>query len=254
MPGLNAGPERFWEIDSLRGIAITMMIVSNLVTDISYFGISGINIYSGFWLYFARLVVSMFLFLVGLSLTLSYSKVRHLRAGEIRMKYLMRGLKIFGWGLIITFVTLVFLGDDFILFGVLHFIGVAIILSHLLLRYRFLNLLLGILLISAGIFLQGISFDFYWLFWLGLRPTGFFSVDYVPLLPWLGVVLLGLFSGNLLYPEGKRRFALHDLSGNPIIKPLRFLGRNSLLIYLIHQPLLIVLLWLLFPLPLGLPL
>ena len=240
-------------MDSLRGMAIVMMVISNIVTDITYFGVYSAGTYSGFWLLFARLVVSMFIFLVGLSLTLSYSRVRHMKTREIHAKYIRRGLKILGWGLIITMVTLAFLGGDFIIFGVLHFIGVAIILSHFLLRYRLPNLILGIILISAGIILQGMTFGFWWLVWLGFQPYGFFSVDYVPLLPWLGVVLLGIFSGNVLYPGGRRRLTPPDLSSNSIIRPLSLLGRNSLLIYLVHQPVLIALLWLLFPLPLRLP-
>lgn len=246
--------ERFWEIDLLRGIAIVMMAVSNLVTDLGYFGISSINVNSGFWFIFARVVVSMFLFLVGISLTLSYSMMRERTRREIRMKYLVRGLKILGWGMIITLVTLVFLGGDFIVFGVLHFIGVAVILAHFLLRYRFLNLFLGISLVSIGTYLQSMSFGFYWLVWLGFRPHGFYSVDYVPILPWLGVVLIGLYFGNTLYPKGKRRFRMRDLSSRMPMKLLCLLGRNSLLIYLIHQPLLIALLWLLFPFPQGFPL
>lgn len=245
---------RFWEIDFLRGIAIIMMIFSNLVTDFGYFGIFNINIQTGFWWLFARTVVSTFIFLVGMSLTLSYSRVKNKPKREIHTKYLKRGLKIFGWGLIISLVTLIFLKEDFILFGVLHFIGISIILAHFFLRLRYLNLVLGFLIILIGGFLQSLTFDFPWLVWLGFRPTGFFSVDYIPILPWFGLVLIGSFFGNLLYPEGKRRFRIPELSDNKVTRPLCFLGRNSLLIYLIHQPILIILLWLFFPFPQGFPL
>lgn len=241
--------DRFWEIDSLRGVAIILMVVSNFVTDISYFGIYTINTYSGFWLVFARIVVSMFILLAGISLTLSYSRARNKKTKEIHKKYLIRGAKIFGWGMIITLVTWMFLKEDYILFGILHLIGISIILGHFLLNRKHLNLFLGILFILAGIYLQTLVFGFPWLVWLGLRPEGFFSVDYVPVFPWFGLFLIGMFSGSLVYPEGKRRFQIRNFSSNRVVIPLRFLGRNSLKIYLVHQPILILLLWLLFPFP-----
>jgi uncharacterized membrane protein len=245
---------RFWEIDSLRGIAIILMIVSNLMTDIAFFGILGIDAYSGFWLYFARLVVSMFILLAGISLSLSYSRIRKRKPGEIRKKYFLRGVKIFGAGMLITLVTWVFIPANFVLFGILHLIGISIILGHFLLKRPKASLFLGISFMLAGLFLQTMTFGFAWLLWLGLRPESYYTVDYVPVFPWFGLFLIGMFLGSTFYPEGKRTFRLPDLSGNRILSPLRFLGRNSLLIYLIHQPVLIALLWLLFPFPQGLPL
>jgi len=245
--------ERLWEIDSLRGIAIILMVVSNLVTDVAYFRIFEVDAYSGFWLYFAWVVVSMFILLAGVSLTLSYSRVRDRKPREIRKKFLFRGGKIFGLGMLITVVTWFFLGRDFVLFGILHLIGISIILGHFLIRRRLANLLLGHALIFSGIALQYFSFSFPWLVWLGFRPENYYTVDYVPLLPWFGVFLIGMFLGNALYPQGKRRFRLPD-SGGRLFAPLQLLGRNSLLIYLLHQPILIALLWLLFPFPQGFPL
>jgi len=244
--------ERFWEIDSFRGIAIILMVVSNFITDISYFGIYSINTYSGFWLYFARTVVSMFILLAGISLTLSYSRVKSKPPRNIHKKYLLRGAKIFGLGLLITLVTWMFLKEDFILFGVLHLIGISIILGHFLLKRPKLGLLLGISFVLIGIYLQTMAFGFPWLAWLGFRPEGFYSVDYVPIFPWFGLFLIGMFLGNKFYPEGKRKFRFSN-SENKLFAPLQFLGRNSLLIYFIHQPVLILLLWLFFPFPQGFP-
>jgi uncharacterized membrane protein len=241
--------KRFWEVDSFRGIAIILMLVSNFVTDVAFFGVYSIDIYSGFWPLFARVVVSMFLLLVGASLTLSYSRVGGRPLREVHRKYFLRGLKIFSWGMLITALTLVFLKQGFIWFGVLHLIGIGIILAHFLLRYRFLNLFCGILIVLIGIYLQTLAFDFSFMLWLGMRPVGFFSVDYVPIFPWFGMILIGMFLGNTLYPKGKRCFTLPDSSRNPLVRALSFLGRNSLLIYLVHQPVIIVLFWLLFPFP-----
>ncbi len=243
--------KRFWEIDFLRGVAIVFMLISNLVTDISYFGIYGINTFSGFWTVLARVTVSMFILLSGISLTLSYSRAKSMKRWEIHKKYLFRGARIFSLGMIITLMTWVFIPSDFVFFGVLHLIGTSIIIGHLFAKYRVLNLLLGMVIIVAGAFLQTIVFGFSWLAWMGFMPQGLSSVDYVPLLPWLGVFLVGMFMGSALYPEGKRK--LPDLSGNRMLAPIRFLGRNSLTIYMVHQPVLILALWLLFPFPYQLP-
>ena len=236
---------RMWEVDSLRGIAIVLMVVSNLVTDVGYFGIFGINTYSGFWMYFARAVVSMFILLAGVSLTLSYSRIRN-KSREIHKKYLLRGAKMFGLGMVITLVTWVFITGDFVLFGILHLIGFSVIAGHFLLRKRYLNLLLGLSFISAGLILQAFSFGFPWLVWLGFRPENYYSVDYVPVLPWFGVFLVGMFLGSTLYPAGRRSFRLTN-SKSRLFSPLQFLGRNSLKIYFVHQPVLILILWLSFP-------
>jgi uncharacterized membrane protein len=245
--------ERFWEIDSLRGVAIILMAVSNLVTDIAFFRVFEIDVQSGFWLIFSRIVVSMFILLAGVSLTLSYSRVRRKKPAEIRKKYLLRGARIFGLGMLITLVTWLFIPHDFVLFGILHMIGISIILGHFLVNRKRLVPLLGISFIMIGIYLQTLSFAFPWLSWLGFMPSGFTSVDYVPLLPWFGIFLIGIYLGNVLYPEGKRRFRLPDISHNRLLAGVCFLGRNSLTIYLLHQPVLIVLLWLLFPFPYQLP-
>ena len=242
---------RFWEIDSLRGVAIILMVISNLVTDIAFFGILGIDAYSGFWVVLARVVVSMFILLAGISLTLSYSRIRKGKPGEIRKKYFLRGAKIFGAGMLITLVTWVFIPEGFILFGILHLIGFSIILGHFLVRRPKASLFLGISFLLAGLFLQTMTFGFAWLLWLGFRPESYYTVDYVPVFPWFGLFLIGMFLGSTFYPEGKSVFRLPNHSGTWLVRPLAFLGRNSLLIYLIHQPILITLLWLLFPFPQG---
>ena len=233
---------RFWEIDFLRGIAIIMMITFHFLFDLNYFGNYGFNLHSGFWWLFARITAAIFIFLVGVSLTLSYSRAIKEKEGDLYfLKYLYRGLKIFSWGLIITLITWVFIKQGLIIFGVLHFIGVAIILAYPFIRLRFLNLFLGILLIIFGIYLTGLRFDFPWLIWLGFMPQNFYTFDYFPILPWFGLVLLGLFFGNLLYPEGKRSIKIREIK-NPVTNLFCFLGRHSLLIYLIHQPVLVALL------------
>ena len=241
--------KRFWEVDSLRGLAIVMMVVFHFIFDLNYFGIYSFDIHSGFLWWFARITASMFIFLVGVSLSLSYARTtilnRNINEKKLFLKYLKRGLKIFSYGLLITAATYIFIGDGFIVFGILHFIGMAIILEYVFIKRKYTNLFLGLAFIAAGIFLMNFRFNFYGLLWLGFTPNNFYTVDYFPLLPWLGIVSFGIFVGNTLYEKYVRRFKLPDLSSNLIVKISSFLGKHSLLIYLIHQPIIILLLFLL---------
>ncbi len=143
--------ERFWEIDLLRGIAIIMMIIFHILFDLVFLGIVKINLYSGLNLLFLYSIGTIFLLLVGVSLSLSYSRVINvLSKRQIWLKFIQRGIMIFCLGLIITIFTWFYLGHGFIIFGVLHCIGLSIIFSIPFLKYRFSNLFLGAI------------FSFYW--------------------------------------------------------------------------------------------
>lgn len=228
----------------MRGIAIIMMILFHLLYDLNYFGGYDLNVHSGFWLYFGRATATIFILLVGISLTISYSRAKKKQKKRIYRKYLKRGLKIFAWGLVISLATWLFLRAGFVVFGVLHLIGISIIIAYPFLKLRLWNLLPGVLFVSLGLYLKSYTFGFSELMWLGLRPEHFYSVDYFPILPWFGVILIGLFLGYILYPNSTRRFKLCDLSNFAVIRLLCLLGRHSLLIYLIHQPILIAIIYL----------
>jgi len=242
--------QRFWEIDFLRGIAIIMMVLYHLLYNLHYFAHFNVNVYSGFWMYFARTTATIFIFLVGVSLSISFSRTKGFSFGSTKetrlfLKYLRRGLKVFSWGLIITLVTRIFLGKAFVIFGILHLIGISIILAYPFLKLHYWNLFFGVFCIILGAYLKGFIFNFSYLSWLGFRPAQFYSVDYFPLLPWFGVVLIGIFFGNIFYPDYSRKFQLVELSSFSGIKVFCFLGKHSLLIYLLHQPLIIAILFLL---------
>ena len=215
-----------------------MMAVYHLTYDLETFGGYGIESTSGFWAWFADATASAFLFLVGISLAISYS-----RAGPAHFgKYLRRGIRILAYAMALTIVFLA-LGFGIVAFGILHLIGVSIILTYPLLNYRLANLFLGLCCIAVGLYMraQDVSSESAWLLPLGVVPENLFMPDYRPLLPWFGVVLLGLFAGNVLYGGGKRPAGL-PRRVPPVAKPLVPLGGNSLIIYLVHQPILIALL------------
>jgi uncharacterized membrane protein len=244
-PVLYLREDRMWEIDALRGVAIVMMVIYHFLWDLRSLGGYDIALRQGFWNYWQIATASLFTGLVGLSLTLSYNRERETHpTGSLWSKYIIRGLTILTWGVVIGVVTYLALGiTGYVRFGILHLIGVSIILAYPFLRFRWLNLALGALVILVGTAVPRIGISFPWLEWLA--PTPGTGVDYAPLFPWFGRVLIGIFLGNTLYAGGVRRFSLPDASQNTVVKALRLFGENSLLIYLIHQPIMIITLFLL---------
>jgi len=235
--------KRFWEIDLLRTVAIVMMITFHVLYLLNYFNIHHTGVPGmpyGFWWWFPRVTGGTFIFVAGVSLTITYSRSKRISG------FMLRGLKILAWGMGITLITWLISREGYVRFGILHFFGIAFILAPFFLRFRFINLILGAALMAIGIYLGGISFDFPWLLWLGLMPRGFWTLDYWPLLPWFGLFLVGMFFGKILYPQGNRRFNIHEFS-NPVTSALTLPGRHPLVIYLAQWPIVIGVLLLLFP-------
>lgn len=239
--------ERFWEIDALRGIAILMMIAYHVLFDLVYFGLTSTDLNALPVLVFLYPISTLFLLLVGVSLTLSYNRVKQmLTTSQLRLKYIKRGSSIFGLGLLITLVTWVYPHNGYIVFGVLHCIGLSILLGYLFIQSRFSALPAGVVCIGIGIFLKVfITVDYPWLLWLGVVPRSFYTLDYFPLFPWFGVVLLGIFLGNSMYQDNIRKFKIKDVSQFIAVRLLCFLGKHSLIIYLLHQLIIVGILYLL---------
>lgn len=222
--------ERIPEIDILRGVAILMMVVFHLTWSLSYLNIINADTMHGFWKVFQTMTGSLFIFLVGVSLTLSYSRARPER---YPMKYLARGARIFCYGMIITIVSWLWMPHAFVFFGILHFIGTAIILTTPFISFAWLNLLLGIITLGLGLLFNHMATTIPWLMFLGFRfPIN--TLDIYTILPWISLVFFGLFIGNTLYKGGKRRFNLRIRGGS--LSTVQFLGRNSLLMYFLHLP------------------
>jgi uncharacterized membrane protein len=232
--------ERFWEIDALRGIAVVAMVLYHFSYDLAFFGLFDVGFFrSGLGLNTGRLIGGSFIFLAGISLTLSYARVTASQpSGEkLFRKYFSRGLRIFSYGLVITLLTWIFLPNEMIVFGILHLIGASIILAYPFLNLKLANVALGVACIAIGSLLRGFEVHTPWLVWLGIDPT-FFMLDYWPIFPWFGVVLFGVTAGNALYGDLSKRAA----SSTPrpsAVRPLAFLGRHSLVVYLVHQPVLL---------------
>lgn len=238
--GMAASP-RFFEIDLARGIAIAMMVTFHILFDLWYFRIFQIEVTSGFWRYFAFATASLFVGIVGVSFTISYARAAKSLSGfRLYRKFLFRGAGIFALGLLVTAATWLYLGEGFIVFGILHLIGISILLAPFFYRFGKFNIAIGILVILAGIFIAGLTGPL-WLLPLGLHPAAWWSVDYEPILPWFGVVLIGMGVGTMAYPRGERGFTAPQVPAR-LERVLAFPGRHSLVIYLVHQPVIILVL------------
>lgn len=226
--------QRFWEVDFSRGLALLLMVIFNYSVTLSFFGLLRIDSWAFSWL-FPRMIGAAFLFIAGISLWISWSR----RPSSRRI--ILRGLRIFCYGLLVTAATWLFYPSYAVMFGILHLIGISIILSVPFLRAkRFLAPAIAVLL--AGAYLQSLSFGFPWLLWLGFQPAAFMTFDYFPLLPWFGFFLLGIHIGSRFYGK-ERNFRIKEMSCSGAVMPFAFLGRHSLIIYILHQPLLVALLY-----------
>ncbi|MFA5214238.1 MAG: heparan-alpha-glucosaminide N-acetyltransferase, partial [Methanoregula sp.] len=179
----------------------------------------------------------------GISLTVSRARAeRYLDARSLAIKFVLRGAKIICLGLLVTLVTWVYLREGFVVFGILSIIGVSVLCSPLFFRFGKKNAIVGLACIAIGWYFATITGPV-WLVPFGIHPDTFWSVDYTPIFPWLGVVLIGIALGDILYPGGRRSFSLPTLP-TTAISPFTFLGRHSLVIYLVHQPVILAVLFL----------
>lgn len=234
---------RLWQIDCIRGVAVVLMVFYHLMWDMHHFGLYPVDVTVGAWHLFSRIIAITFMLLVGVSLTISAG--RRPPAARDR-RWLERAAKLYAWAFVITAVTWYFLGDEFVLFGILHLIATALLLAPLLWRIRPLVPWLGILSVGLGIWLTSrpVEQDSYGLIPLGLSSPRYATVDYYPLFPWLGVIMLGMAIGPWLVERLQRSGTAASATPQAVM-PLVWIGRHSLAIYIIHQPLLLAGFWLL---------
>jgi uncharacterized membrane protein len=233
--------QRFWEIDFARTVAIAMMVTYHTGYDIDFLAPDvGLQPLEGGWRALQVATGSLFLFVSGLSFTISDASAR--RRGLVGRawyaKHARRGAQVIGFGLVISLVTWIALDDRYVRFGILHAIGASILLAPLVVRLGVWNAPLGIAVILGGLALRDTQSDIPGLLLVGVAPTGTAGVDYYPLLPWFGLFALGIAAGVALYPHGRPgRWVSRLPSGPP--RWLTAPGRHSLAIYLVHQPILI---------------
>ena len=219
---------RSLHVDIWRGSTCILMIFYHFCYDLDYLQLMEFDFYQHpFWFGLRTLIVSLFIGIVGISLHLATLHGLRIQALGKRLAILLAcaGLT--------SFVSLILFQERFIFFGILHFIALASVVGLFFLRWFWINIISGISLLLIGLNVQHPWFDQNIWQWFGLVTTKPFTEDYVPFLPWFGMVLLGIALGKYLHISGI------------IYRPIRWgqrlawLGRHSLLVYMLHQPILL---------------
>jgi uncharacterized membrane protein len=222
---------RIGALDGLRGIALSLMIVYHFWFDLNWFGFIRADFdHDPFWLGFRGVIVSAFMLLVGLSLLLAR------RAGVTPRRFWRRIALIAFSAILVSVASYLTFPQTFITFGILHAIAVASVLAWPVTRFPRAALMAGVAIVIVGNLVTLPLFDTRWLQWVGMMTYRPATEDYVPLLPWLGVVMIGIALGHWL---SLRQFRPLQPLSRTAPHWLTWLGRHSLLVYMLHQPLLI---------------
>jgi uncharacterized membrane protein len=226
---------RIAAIDALRGLAIGGMIVYHFSWDLSSFGFIAVDVIADpGWKAFARIIAGTFVGLVGVSLVLATRKGLHWQP------YFRRLAIIVGAALLVTLGTWYYFPNAFVFFGILHLIAFASVAALPFLRLPTVVVLAAAVAVFAlPFFFTHELFQNPLLWWVGFTPRPPATVDYVPVFPWFALTLFGIVAGRLLLRYGPGSpFARWNPSG--FVGRLAVLaGRWSLLIYLVHQLILI---------------
>jgi uncharacterized membrane protein len=224
-------------VDIARTLALAGMVVFHFTRNLEDFAlIPPGTTTQGFWWYFARGVAGSFLFLAGVSLWLAHGR-------GIRWRAFLRRLAVLAAAAcLVTLATWIALPHSFVYFGILHSIAVASIIG-----LAFLHLPAAVTLAAAAgaVALSYLgpfeAFGAPWLWWIGLSPEIRPTIDFEPVFPWLAPCLAGIAAARLGGHAGLwERLARWR---GPAARALGWPGRNSLAIYLVHQPVLIALIW-----------
>lgn len=220
---------RIPELDLLKALAIVLMVIYHVTYDLREFAHFPIDYRTPFWHILQQTSALLFIFVSGISSGLSRHPLRH-------------GLRILGYGLIITLITYLALPEQYVRFGILHFLGTASLILFFLRSQRGLVLIiLAILAAVLGFLLKNFYLPTPLLLPLGIKNPQFGSIDYFPIFPYLSMSILGLYTYQRWYRHsGRTHPGLFQPEHRS--KPFSFtssLSKHSLPIYLVHQPLIL---------------
>ena len=228
-PAATALPARVPAIDNLRGLAIIAMVVFHFSFDLRHFGFTSADFYRDpFWLHARTAILSSFLLLAGASLVLAQS------TAQGRARFWRQVARVAAAAMLVSVASYIVFPQRYIWFGVLHAIALALVLLRPLAGRPWVALGLGVAVIVAGNVWSSPWFDHRAWGWLGFMTAKPPTEDYVPLFPWIGVMLLGMAAAHALQRNDFRALAVFA----KLPAPLGMLGRHSLAIYLVHQPVL----------------
>jgi uncharacterized membrane protein len=225
---------RIWTVDAIRGLAILGVVIFHLVWDLEFVGfIEGIARHPA-WLAFGRTLAGTFMALVGVSLVLAHPH-------EVRWRPALRRLCLIALAAAaITAMTRLTFPDAFVYFGILHAIAAATLVGILFLEARaIVGFLAGVAIVALPFAYDSHVFDTRWLAWIGFAAKPPPSNDFVPIFPWVGLTLLAVAATRCTMALGVIQWIADHEGRGHIMKTLGWMGRHSLAIYLIHQPILL---------------
>ncbi len=208
-----------------------LMAIYHFCFDLNYFGVLNYDFnHDSFWLMFRAVIMTLFTGLVGVSLSLSGANIKS-------ASYKKRLGKLFACAVTITVVTSFVFPQSWVFFGILHFIFFASLLGPILVRAPWMCLGIGIVFVIMPAVYTSFIFMQPSLIILGLSPIKPMTEDFAPILPWLGVTMIGVFIGHIVKKYPRRMLTAE-------IKSLSTLGHYSLRFYMIHQLVLFPIAWL----------
>lgn len=232
-------------LDALRGLAIVWMTAYHLCFDLNHFGYLRQDFYANpLWTWQRTAIVSLFLFTAGLGQSVA---VHRRQAWD---RFWKRWMQVAGAALLVSAGSYAMYPKSFIYFGVLHAMAVMLILMRLTASWGRWLWLLGGAAVAMKFMADGAhavwpALDFLnhpALNWLGLVSRKPVTEDYVPLIPWLGVMWWGLAAGHWMRLRRPQWLNPQPAAAFPAVRALAGLGRWSLSYYLLHQPVLLGLL------------
>ncbi len=225
---------RYALIDVTRGVAILLMFVYHFSWDLTAFGFAQFHIFTNpLWIWFANLIAALILLVMGVSQVMA-------RQRGLSPRMFFRRLLIIAAGAgAVSLATYQMDPVTFIFFGILHHVALAsLILVAAIQLPTWAMALLAALFFVAPEVLSGPAFSTEWLLWVGLSPSPPLTLDYVPLAPWFGLPLSGVVLGRLMLGGGTVPALLMWRPVNPMARLVRLIGRHSLILYIVHQPIL----------------
>jgi uncharacterized membrane protein len=240
-----ATPARITLVDAARGFAVTMMIAYHFCFDLTYHGWAGWRMLDDMrWIAWRGFIVTSFVFLVGVSLALRDDGGEERGStGWFDRAFVRRWLQVAAAAVLVTAGSMLLFPERYIYFGVLHFVAVALWLCRRAPRRPVVACALGVAILVIGNVVATPSFDPRVVDWIGFAATKPPTEDYVPLFPWLGVVLIGCGLGGQWTRRGVKLWSPVATAWTALPSPLSrawaAMGRRSLTIYLVHQPILL---------------
>ena len=224
-----AAKPRLIPLDVARTLAVVCMVIFHFTFDLALFGkIPPGTMSEPFWYYFARSIAGSFLFLSGVSLWLAHGQ------GIRWASFWKRWAKLVAAAALITTASVWLVPGGTIWFGILHAMAATALIGLVALRLPWpVTLALAALTLAAAWGPTFAGLDPLWLVWVGLAESRPMMGDYVPLIPWAAPALAGIAFARALRPETWPMQAPSRL-----LHRLTFPGRHSLIIYLVHQPIL----------------